>query len=82
MDQTGGLEMKATIREYTDELPVVIQKRDPEGRLVIKAFNEAGFNFTMVDLLDLLVAVKTEMPETWEEANRIGQGVTDESHGT
>ena len=37
-----------------------------EGRLVIKAFNEAGYNHTLVDLIDVIEFVKINYPELLE----------------
>jgi len=33
--------------------PVFIVKDDEDGRWYIKCYNEGGFNFTLVDLLDV-----------------------------
>jgi len=44
--------MKTCIREYAEGMAVEIITRN--GRVVIKAYNEAGFNCTEVDLLDVL----------------------------
>lgn len=33
------------------------------GRLAVRAFNEAGHNFTEVDLLDLIAWLKANRPE-------------------
>ncbi len=58
--------MDVTIREYAEEenVEVVMHKN---GRLVIRAINEGGYNFTAVDLLDLLTWVKVNMPELLKE---------------
>lgn len=60
--------MKTNISEYCEEMEVEIleldQKNDREW--IIKAYNEAGCNWTEVDLVDVLRFVKKEMPELWE----------------
>jgi len=38
-----------------------------ESRWIIRAHNEGGYAATEVDLVDLLIWVKSEMPEVWEE---------------
>jgi hypothetical protein len=45
------------VREYCEEMDVKLGKGD-NGRLVIVALNEAGYNSTEVDLLDLLEWLK------------------------
>lgn len=35
-------------------------------RIVIKAFNQAGYDSTEVDLIELLTFVKKELPEIWQ----------------
>jgi hypothetical protein len=42
------------VREYTEEMEVTLKIWDANGRLIIHALNEAGYNCTEVDLLDLL----------------------------
>lgn len=65
------------IREYGEEYPVKIRyltkqdyivKENPElnSRLVVVALNEGGCNSTMVDLVDLLTFVRTEIPDLWD----------------
>ena len=44
------------VREYTEEYDVELILK--HGRLCVKALNEGGFNCTVVDLCDLLKAVK------------------------
>ena len=41
------------VREYSEEMPVAIHKKVENGRLVIVAYNEAGYNFVQIDLEDL-----------------------------
>ena len=55
---------KTDIREYTEEMSVSVE--DYEGRVVVKALNEGGYNYTLIDLLDLLSFVKREMPSLLE----------------
>ena len=52
------------IREYAEEMSVSVE--DCDGRAVVKALNEGGYNCTLVDLLDLLSFVKREMPSLLE----------------
>jgi hypothetical protein len=40
------------VREYCEGMDVQLDKTK-EGRLIIVAYNEAGFNSTEIDLLDL-----------------------------
>lgn len=58
----------AGVREYAEEMPVELVTT--KNRLAVKAFNEAGYNCTEVDLLDLLAWVKANRPEVWEAASR------------
>ena len=58
--------MKTNIREYAEEIPVEINISDSNSRLVIDAWNEAGFNGTNVDLMDVLRHVKENMPDVWD----------------
>jgi lactam utilization protein B len=59
--------------EYNEEMEVVLQTakvydfnvrgyRDT-GRLVIRAYNKAGYNSTEVDLVQVIEWVKANMPE-------------------
>lgn len=52
---------KTAIREYCEEHEVSIDLRD--GRLVINATNEGGFNHTQVDLEDVVAWVAEHKPE-------------------
>lgn len=58
------------IREYAEELPVEIKKL--ENRWIIHAKNEAGFNCTQVDLVDVIEYVRENMPELLEGMNQKG----------
>ena len=51
------------VREYVEENPVEIDIEESNGRLVIVAFNEAKYNSTVVDLLDLIAWLKANKPE-------------------
>ncbi|MDY6895514.1 MAG: hypothetical protein SVO01_08895 [Thermotogota bacterium] len=72
--------MKAKgVQEYCEEMPVKITKtkglhpsKKGKGRLVVKAFNEGGFNSTEVDLLQLIEWVRKNMPDVISES-KIGQ---------
>jgi hypothetical protein len=50
------------VREYGEEYSVELEERD-NGRLVISAFCEGGYNGTTVDLLDVIAWVKRNRPE-------------------
>jgi hypothetical protein len=50
------------VREYGEEDEVLLDTRD-NGRLVILASNEGGYNGTSVDLLDIIAWVKKNKPE-------------------
>ena len=63
--------MKETImhgvREYNEEYDVSLKVGSySEGRLVICALNEATYNATEVDLLDLIEWLKENKPELLE----------------
>lgn len=55
----AGVELK-----YTDSSTCNEQRG--ERRLVIKAYNEGGYNCTLVDLLDLIAWLKANKPELLE----------------
>ena len=55
--------MKTNIREYSEEMEVVIKFSDAYSRWVIRALNEGGLNFTEVDLLDLICWIKENRPD-------------------
>lgn len=65
-----GVEIGQLAPESVDHYRSVMQDEEIKAHLdkrwVIKAFNEAGFNSTEVDLIDLLVYVRKEMPNIWE----------------
>ena len=42
------------VREYVDGSPVELVRRQQNGRLVIRAYNEGGNSHTDVDFLDLV----------------------------
>jgi hypothetical protein len=64
------------VREYAEEMPVhlFVDTRPNEkywkgsGRVVLKAYNEAGFNHVMVDLLDVIAWLKKNRPELLGDA--------------
>lgn len=45
--------METKIKEYNEEYPVTIQKEE-NGRWVINAINEGGYNSVSLDLLDII----------------------------
>ena len=49
-----------SIREYAEGLPVKIHSH--EGRLVIEATNQGGYDCTLVDLQDVLDWVREHRP--------------------
>jgi len=49
------------VREYNEEMNVKLTYE--KERPVILAYNEAGYNNTQVDLIDLLAWVRDNMPE-------------------
>jgi len=51
------------IREYEEEMPVEILEDPKIKRWVIHANNEGGFNYTTVDLLDVIDWIKKNKPE-------------------
>mgnify|MGYP003395665951 CR=1 FL=1 len=58
------------VREYCEGLGVEIRRKADEKRpgyahLIVRAYNEAGYNFTEVDLLELLSWIKKNMPNMW-----------------
>lgn len=50
------------VREYAEDMPVRLYMHK-NGRWVIEALNEAGYNGTDVDLLDLLSWLRNNRPE-------------------
>ena len=57
--------METNIEEYSEEMPVKIEIYKSEW--VIKAYNEAGFNCTMVNLLQVLKFTKENIPELFNQ---------------
>lgn len=51
------------VREYAEEMAVHLVKAADEDRWVIKAWNEAGYNSTEVDLFDLLYWLRKHRPD-------------------
>lgn len=66
MDNKLDISIKTKIREYAENMDVEIWTDKEADRLVIVAYNEAGFNCTNVDLIDTLLHVKEKMPDLWE----------------
>ena len=54
------------VTEYAEKLDVKLQVED-NGRLVVSAWNEGGFNGTSVDLMELLAWLKSNRPDLIEE---------------
>ena len=55
------MSIETGIREYAEGMTVKI--REENERLVVRAYNEGGYNLTDVDLLDILDWVKENKPE-------------------
>lgn len=58
------------VHEYSEGYGVEIsnsQGEEGHGRLVVRAYNEGKYNFTQVDLVELLTWVKKNLPAIWEE---------------
>jgi len=47
------------VREYVEGSPVELVRDQENGRLVIRAYNEGGNNFTEIDLYDLLAYLRS-----------------------
>lgn len=65
--------MKTNIREYNEEMEVEILANDEKSRLVLVAYNEAGFNEVKVDLIDILGFVRKNMNDLWELTDKWGK---------
>ena len=59
-------EIRHGVTEYAEGLDVKLQVED-NGRLVVSAWNEGGFNGTSVDLMELLAWLKSNRPDLIEE---------------
>jgi membrane protease subunit (stomatin/prohibitin family) len=55
--------METNIREYGEKAPVKIIENKDNHRLVIRAYNEGGYNCTTVDLIDVIEWVKKHRPD-------------------
>jgi hypothetical protein len=42
------------VREYVEGNTVELVRNQDNGRLIVRAYNEGGLNFTEIDLFDLL----------------------------
>jgi hypothetical protein len=54
------------VTEYAEGLDVRLQLED-NGRLIVSAWNEGGFNGTSIDLLELLVWLRNNRPDLIRE---------------
>jgi hypothetical protein len=54
------------VREHGEEYAVELAEKN--SRLVVKAYNEGGYNFTTVDLLDLIAWLKANRPNLLVES--------------
>lgn len=70
------------VREYSEEMEVRLEategmykygvpdeEREGHGRLVIRAWNEGGYNSTQVDLLELLQWLRENRPDLLDQAS-------------
>lgn len=55
-DETGKLLAVLSINELCEGMPVELWLR--RGRLVVRAYNEAGFNTTEIDVLHLMHSLR------------------------
>lgn len=60
-DHRGNCLFAPQIRSNDSEHPVMIEMK--EGRWSIVAFNQGGYDSTWVDLIDVLIYVKSHRPE-------------------
>ena len=54
------------VTEYAEGLDVRLQLED-NGRLIVSAYNEGGFNGTSIDLLELLAWLRNNRPDLIRE---------------
>lgn len=59
---------KLEVREYNEEMDVELRYSVEKDRLVVRSYNEAGYNSTEIDLMDLLLAMKALDREKIEAA--------------
>ena len=68
--------IETKIREYAEGMGVELRFGEldspylpfacpQENTWYVEAYNEAGYNATQVDLIDLLKYVKTNLPDVW-----------------
>lgn len=55
------------VREYMDGETVELGRSEISGRLVVRAYNECGNNFTEVDLFDVVAWLRTGFPDNCAE---------------
>jgi hypothetical protein len=51
------------VTEYCEGMDVCLIEISGQTRLAVKAYNEAGFNSTQVDVLELIDWLKTHRPD-------------------
>lgn len=57
---------KIPVREYAEEMDVELRMNTASDRLVIRCYNECGYNCTELDLMDLIEWAKNVKPEIAE----------------
>ena len=65
-----GNPVKTTVREYNEGMAVEIDTLD--DRWIIIARNEAGYNSTQVDMVDLIEWLYRYMPEVIDKVEKDG----------
>jgi hypothetical protein len=73
-EHSEGMDVLLTETSGLYEYDTPVEKWKGHGRLVIRAFNEAGFNNTQVDLLDIIVWIKTNRPDLLNDNYIYGTG--------
>ncbi len=58
--------IKTDIREYVEGMSVEVDVDPENNRYIVRAYNEAGFNQTAVDLKDTLLFVRNKLPALWK----------------
>ena len=59
---------RTSIREYSDEMEVEVDREENSNRWIVRAYNEGGYNRTEVDILDLVDWLRKNNPELLQES--------------